>query len=265
MRIFSYGGGVQSTAVLVLASQGKVQYNHFLFANVGEDSEYPDTLEYFKDVALPFAKRHGLDLQEVLKYRNNKLDTLRTLVMENNRDIPIPAYLNSGAPGNRKCTYRFKIRVIDRWVKDHRNGFNNFVVGLGISTDEIQRARSKDPDEVYKGLWKVIEYPLIDLRISRNDCRKIISDASLPIPPKSSCYFCPFHNDLFWHELRQYRGDLFQDAIDIEKFLQEKRKKLGRDLVWLHRKLKPLDQAIPNQPFLFDLDEDNCESGYCFT
>lgn len=264
MRAFSYGGGVQSTAVLVLASQGKVQYDHFLFSNVGEDSEHPDTLVYFNDIALPFAKEHGLDLREVKKYRNNKLDTLRTLVMENNRDIPIPAYLNSGAPGNRKCTYRFKIRVIDRWVKEHKNG-NRFTVGLGISTDEMQRARSKEPDEVYKGLWKEIEYPLIDLRLSRNDCRKIIADAGIPVPPKSSCYFCPFHNDLFWHELRQKRGDLFQDAIDIEYFLQEKREKLGRDKVWLHRKLIPLDQAIPNQPFLFDLDEDNCESGYCFT
>jgi hypothetical protein len=265
VRTFSYGGGVQSTAVLVLAAQGKVQYDHFLFANVGEDSEHPDTLKYFKNVAMPFAEQHGIDLQEVRKYRNNKLDTLRTLVMENNRDIPIPAYLESGAPGNRKCTERFKIRVIDRWVKDNRNGNNKYTVGLGISTDEMQRARSKEPAEVYKGLWKEIEYPLLDLRISRNDCRKIITGAGLPIPPKSSCYFCPFHNDLFWHELKQNHPEQFEDAVKIEKHLQAKREKIGKDTVYLHRKLKPLDKVIPDQPFLFNLDEDSCESGYCFT
>ena len=207
-----------------------------------------------------------IDLQEVRKYRNGKLDSLRILVMENNRDIPIPAYLNSGAPGNRKCTYRFKIRVIDRWVRNHINGDSRFTVGLGISTDEIQRARSQPPDEVYKGLIKEIEYPLIDLRFSRSDCRQIILDANLPIPSKSSCYFCPFHNDLFWNELRQNRFDLFEDVMIIENHLQQKREKLGKDKVWMHRKLIPLDKAIPDQPFLFDLDNmDNCESGYCFT
>jgi hypothetical protein len=249
----------------VLASQGKVQYDHFLFANVGDDSENPETLDYFRQYTQPFALEHDIDLIEVKVFRNGKEDTLRNLMMQDDRNIPIPVYLLSGAPGNRKCTERYKIRVIDRWVNNNRNGHNKYTVGLGISTDEMQRARSKEPQEVYKGLWKEIEYPLLDLRISRNDCRKIIKDAGLPVPPKSSCYFCPFHNDLFWHELRQNHPDYFNDAVDIEKFLQEKREKIGRDKVFLHRKLVSLDTAIPNQPFLFDLDDDNCESGYCFT
>ena len=261
MRIFSYGGGVQSTAVLVLASQGKLQYDHFLFSNVGEDSEHPDTLEYFYNVAIPFAERHGLDLQEV-----SRDDTIRERLFSNLRDIPIPLRMNTGAPGNRKCTELYKIKVIDRWVRDHRNG-NRFTMGLGISTDEMQRARSTEPNEVYKGLWKVLEYPLIYLRMSRNTCRHLIIDAGLPQPPKSACYFCPFHNDQAWYEMRQNRPDLFFDAVKIEKHLQDKRMKLwGKDKVWMHRKLIPLDQAIPDQPFLFDVDNmDNCESGYCFT
>jgi hypothetical protein len=41
LRFFSYGGGVQSTAALVLAAQGKIDYPVFLFANVGDDSEHP--------------------------------------------------------------------------------------------------------------------------------------------------------------------------------------------------------------------------------
>jgi hypothetical protein len=131
----------------------------------------------------------------------------------------------------------------------------------------MQRARSTEPNEVYKGLFKKIEYPLIDMRLSRNDCRQLIAEAGLPTPPKSACYFCPFHNDQAWYEMRQKRPDLFFDAVKIEQHLQDKRMKLwGKDKVWMHRKLVPLDQAIPDQPFLFDIDEmDNCESGYCFT
>jgi hypothetical protein len=47
-RIFSFGGGVQSVSVMVLQSLGKVQYDEFVFANVGEDSENPGTLQYYR-------------------------------------------------------------------------------------------------------------------------------------------------------------------------------------------------------------------------
>lgn len=267
MRIFSFGAGVQSTAVLVLASQGKVQYDHFLFSNVGEDSEHPDTLVYFEDIALPFAKEHGLDLREVRKYRKGEIETIRGRIFSTERSVPIPMFMNTGAPGNRACTMDFKIRVIDRWVRQNRNDIDRFTVGLGISIDEFQRARSRDPDEVYKGLWKELEYPLIDLRISRNDCQQIIANAGIPVPPPSACYFCPFHRNMEWHRLRQNKPALFWDAVKIENHMQAKRKELwDKDKVWMHRKLIPLDVAIPDQPFLFDLDNmDNCESGYCFT
>ncbi len=44
MKISSYGGGVQSNAALVLATQGQLNVGVSLFANVGNDSESPDTL-----------------------------------------------------------------------------------------------------------------------------------------------------------------------------------------------------------------------------
>ena len=42
----------------------------------------------------------------------------------------------------------------------------------------------------YRDRYKV-EYPLIDWGITRSQCRDIIVKAGLPIPPKSSCFFCP--------------------------------------------------------------------------
>lgn len=41
MRVFSFGGGVQSTAVLVLSAHGVLPYKQFIFSNVGDDSEHP--------------------------------------------------------------------------------------------------------------------------------------------------------------------------------------------------------------------------------
>lgn len=46
LRVISYGGGVQSTALLVLAASGRIDFRTFLFANVGDDSEHNATLVY---------------------------------------------------------------------------------------------------------------------------------------------------------------------------------------------------------------------------
>ncbi len=49
LRVCSYGGGVQPTALLVLAAQGTIDYRTFLFCNVGDDSEHPATLCYVRE------------------------------------------------------------------------------------------------------------------------------------------------------------------------------------------------------------------------
>ena len=60
MNVFSFGGGVQSTAALVLAARRELRAEVFIFADVGEDSENPDTIAYMREVALPYADRHGV-------------------------------------------------------------------------------------------------------------------------------------------------------------------------------------------------------------
>jgi hypothetical protein len=264
VRIFSFGGGVQSNAVMVLAAQGRVQYDAFIFANVGEDSENPETLEYIEKYTKPFMADHGLKFVEVRKtLRCGKAETLRQFMERTKTSIPIPMRLETGAPGNRTCTVDYKILVIDRWAK--KNGaVGSFTVGLGISTDEIHRARTDGRVVTKGGLERIKEYPLIDLRLSRNDCHTIIREAGLPQAPKSSCYFCPFHSDLAWYDIRQRFPALFADACYLESLMQNRRRELGKDAVWMHRKLIPLARAIPDQPFLFAPDDlENCESGYC--
>ena len=69
MEIFSFGGGIQSMAALILAAQGQLTISTFLFANVGDDSEHPATLRYVHDVAMPYAAQHGIDLIELHRVR----------------------------------------------------------------------------------------------------------------------------------------------------------------------------------------------------
>src|SRR5579859_4780651 len=120
IRVFSYGGGVQSTAALVLPAQARIDYKTFLFCNVGSDSEHPATLKYVHEVAMPYAKQHSIELIELQRTRFGEPETIyERLTREGSRSIGIPVRMaGSGAPGNRACTGDFKIKVIAKWLRE---------------------------------------------------------------------------------------------------------------------------------------------------
>lgn len=266
IRTFSYGAGVQSTAAMVLASEGKIDFQTFIFANVGANSEDPRSLAYLAEVAHPFAARHGLQLIEVqqMRKRLNQPETLVDYIERTKKSIVIPAVQAriGGARSRRSCTSTFKIEPISEWQKENgATAENPAVTGLGISVDEFHRAKTDS------GIpWQVLEYPLLDLRLSRRDCEKIIKAAGLPIPPKSSCFFCPFHNRNDWVRLKLDRPDLFEKAVEIENTINAKDTDFGRYGLRLHPSRVPLAQAVGDQIELLPADDmENCESGYCHT
>ncbi len=267
-RAFSFGGGVQSTAVLVMQARGLLRnpYDAFVFANVGEDSENPATLAYIEQHAKPYAQAHGIEFVELRKIMHGQSETLLHYIGRMERNIPIPVYMANGAPGNRGCTERFKIEVVDRWLRDQ--GLQRVIMGLGISLDEYWRARDTDWHDHHAGrnfgFAKKREYPLIEAMKRRTDCHTLITEAGLPVPPKSSCWFCPFSRRGHWQDLHDHQPEQFQKAIDLETDINHKRAALGRDRVFLHPSLRPLDQAVGDQLQMFpEWEMDVCESGYC--
>jgi len=296
---------MQSMGLLALAAQGKIDYKTFIFCNVGEDSEHPDTLRYVHEIAMPYAEKHGIELIELRKHlKDGSVDTLyQRLTRPGSRSIGIPVRMaGSGAPANRTCTVDFKIKIVDKWMKErigkeaiaerkkgllklcgitemskenmpialrHVDGFLASheplaQVALGISLDEIQRMKANmDPESL---AWKVNDYPLIRLRMTRQDCINTIAAAGLPVPPRSACSFCPYHSLQKWQDMRQNEPELFQQAVDLEKTINERREEHGLDAVWFTNKLKPLELATSElkQESMFEDKEDVCESGYCF-
>ncbi|MCA1655156.1 MAG: phosphoadenosine phosphosulfate reductase, partial [Pseudonocardiaceae bacterium] len=216
LRTFSYGGGTQSTAALVLAGRGDLDYRTFLFANVGEDSERPATLVYVHEVAMPYAEARGIELVELRKtLRDGSTQTLMEKIHSSERSIPIPVRMSpDAAPGNRTCTAEFKIRVIEKELR--RRGatkHDKATVGIGISLDEWHRAKSaEDP----RSPVQLRDYPLLDRRITRADCMQIIRSEGLPQPPRSACFFCPFHTREEWRRLARQEPELFAKACDLE-------------------------------------------------
>lgn len=265
LRTFSFGGGVQSTAALVLAVQGEIDYPTFLFCNTGDDSEDPATLDYVTEHAGPYAERHGIALHE-LRYPGRTLyQRLTTLGPQGGQFIGIPFRLGeTGKPGKRSCTDDYKVTQIHRWQKARgATASDPALTGLGISLDEMQRERTPiDPARPEQRR----DYPLIRLRLTRQDCVRIIERAGLPVPPKSACWFCPYKSRRRWQELRDYRPALFDQAVDLEAGVNARRAARGLGPVWLTDDLVPLDQATsPHRqlPMFMDDTEDACESGYC--
>jgi len=263
--IFSSGGGVQSTACLVLSAQGRIPYKTHIFSNVGDNAEDPRTIVYIRDVLRPYAAAHGIEWVEVQRRRRDGTpvdlyDDLHRPI----RAINIPVRMRNGAPGRRSCTTDWKIAPIAKWIKANAPGCT---LGKGISTDEYHRATPARESDGYTSA-----YPLIDLGISRDGCLRLVKEAGLPQPPKSSCWFCPFKTSHGWQALRTERPELFRKATDLEQLLNEKRGSLGKDRVYLSsvgaRRGLPIDQAFADQPSLLPewIDEqDGCESGYCMT
>jgi hypothetical protein len=266
---FSFGGGVQSVACLAMAASGQLDCRTFLFANVGDDSEHPDTLAYLERHAKPFAADHGLDLVELHRTRRDgSTETLfGRLTKPGSRSLPIPVRMSNGAPGTRSCTADFKIRVVGKWLKAHgATAENPATVGVGISLDEIQRANTRRQEP-----YERIVYPLLERGLRRADCYRIITRAGLPIPPKSACWFCPLHRPSAWADMRRDEPELFDRSCHLEDLLNERRAALGKDPVYLTRYGKPLDRAIPGgQLTVFDAfdahgEDELCDSGRCFT
>lgn len=278
IHAFSFGGGVQSTAALVLAAQGRLpvdddgdcRWDHFIFSNVGDRAEHPATLQYVDEVAIPFAREHGIDLRVVRKKRRDGSDDdLMDRIKRGKRSLPFPVRMSNGAPGQRSCTAEFKIRVIERELK--RLGAtpaDPAIVGIGISMDEIQRAKgwgTVDP----RTPSQIREYPLLRLGLRRQDALKVIADAGLPQPPRSACWFCPFHSLDEWRRLKRDEPGLFDEAVKLEAMLNERRDELGKDHVWLTRFGRPLDDVVADQLVLAVDDPGSadapCDSGHCFT
>lgn len=266
----SYGGGVQSTALMVLAGTEDISVDAAVFANVGDDSENPATLSYVREIMVPWAAKHGIDLHEVRsRTRSGEIrETLLEHVLARTDGLtPLPVKLTTkdgtvGGIANRTCTATWKAAAIRRWLRDNgATRTNPANLAIGISTDEFERATT-GRDKPYERR----HFPLLDLRLDRSDCRRLIAEAGLPIPPKSACWFCPFTPLKDWRRIRRDTPVFFDNTAALEGDLNSKRSKAGLSPVWWTSRVRPMDEAVLEaQPTLPGMDgAEGCDEGYCW-
>ncbi len=191
-HVLSYGGGVNSVALMLLLFQNEMPLDEVVFADTG--GEVPETYAYL-DVTREFLQTRGVPFTIVAKKGANLYETAwRRCVM------PSTIW--------RWSTRDHKVNPILRHYRAHGGHIHQY---LAIAYDEIERMKDSRVDYITN------LYPLIDGRITREQCISIIEEAGLPVPPKSSCFFCPFGSLDRWRWLNEVHPDLYEKAMLLEE------------------------------------------------
>lgn len=160
----------------------------------------------------------------------------------------IPVFLSDGLKkghGQRHCTRDYKIAPITAKLrqllgKRRITGSDGILVemAIGISIDEYQRVKPS------RETWIKHAYPLVDKRISRQNCLEWMRGHSYPEPPRSACTFCPFHSNEEWMRLLARDPNAFLEAAKFEKRLQRAYSQTVMNSVpYLHSSRVPLDKV----------------------
>lgn len=291
--ILSFGAGVQSTTLLLMACFGDIKKpNHIIFADTGWE---PREVYNHLDWCIKIAKKHNMNI-EIVSNGNIRNDILfgkeqgklfasipfftytSTPIIAENIELDdnqytlfefdyeeteiVKGYEYKKGMVRRQCTNEYKIIPIRKACRrfvglEHgqRSKDININLLMGISTDEIQRVKPS------KEKYITHVYPLIDKGFSRNDCLNYVKNKGFNLPPKSSCIGCPFHNDAMWKDMKINDKESWQDAVLIDKQIRNLPRFKGN--AYLHKSCKPLNEVDFNDNQM-DIDYflSECE-GHC--
>ena len=241
LTIVNLGLGVNSTAILALIKLGRLTLENpiVVFADVG--AEKPQTyeyLEYLKEITpLP------INIVRATEKDGNLFEYCKK-----NKILP-QRYM-------RWCTDRWKRKPLEKFRKEQLKETDNWKVVIGIAYDEKHRASRWAND-------KHSLFPLIDLKMTREDCIKVIKEVGWKVPVKSGCWFCPFAPLDEFVELKKTNLPLYKELCQMEKDCLAKNS--WRIKGWFNDKY-PLDDllarkrpiSVAGQQCLYCFDGDFC-------
>jgi len=245
-RFLSLGAGVQSSAMYALCTIGDLpRPKQAIFADTG--CEPRAVYEWLQKLEAWGEKYNGPPIVKVTKgdlFMDHFVGT---------RVSMIPAYVINDRGGvgrlRRQCTRDYKLVPLARQMREAMGvswkGPCRHVatVMIGISKDEEFRARNAKPPSD-KSDWQRRTYPLLDLNLTRTDCKEITQIVGMGIPPKSACIICPYHSDISWLQVKRDKED-WETAVWFDYQIRDWYK-TGRAGItgpmYLHQTCKPLDK-----------------------
>ena len=270
-RVLSWGCGLQSTLLGELSARGKIdRLDLILNADPGWERQATyDVRNWY------VARWREMGMPVVILPTGD----IRKEAAESH--IHIPFWTDSGGPLRRQCTRHFKIDPMKRYLRE-RLGYHPSKAPappagaieqwIGITLDEWTRAK---PSRVQ---YIVNRWPLLEMKISREDCSLWFQAHDLPVPPKSACVCCPYRRPAEWIRLRRSSPGEWAQAVAFDKANRDnplaQRGATGpgstADQLYLYRELVPLGEANleaaaarERRRYGVQLPLFACESGFC--
>lgn len=229
--VWSYGGGVQSIAILVLIAQGKLQKPE-LAIMADTSRERTSTWRYLDNYAKPLMDE--IDLPFVVAGH----DLATVDLYGHNGDLLLPCFTKTGKLPTF-CSDEWKKQVVRRRLRQLGYGPRNPVLlWMGMSLDEVYRLRHSEKK------WIKNHWPLCyDYKLRRHECLIEIEKFGLPEPSPSSCWMCPQMQNPEWLDMKLNDPDDFSQAIKVDYSARLLDQANGNGGVFLHRSRVSLDQA----------------------
>jgi hypothetical protein len=212
MQIVSYGGGTNSTAMLVGLHERGERPDAIVFADTG--GEKPHTYQHIEDVS---AWCLSVGFPEVITVRGSQPQQVIDggLYEECLRLGVLP----SKAYGFGSCSMKWKIEPQRKFDKV-------FCAERGIEMSSLTRLVGFDADEPSRMERAIANahktpigqrFPLIEWDWGRDECIEAIARAGLKQPGKSACYFCPSSKKPEILELKREYPVLFAKSVEMER------------------------------------------------
>lgn len=215
--VVSYGGGVNSVAVLCLLAELGIVPHAIVMADPG--SEWAETVRFRDEVLPAWLDAHGFPRVTVINRieegehvkRAWRLETLRDECLRTNA-LPSVAY------GWKKCSAKHKGDTQRWWIARQAWAQVEFAAGrrlrkvIGYDFGEPGRVKKSFQNE-WENARFVPWYPLFDARMDRDACEALILRSGLPLPPKSACTYCPNNTLAEWETLRRVEPARFAEAV----------------------------------------------------
>jgi hypothetical protein len=250
VKVVSFGGGVNSTALLIGMREQNMRPDAILFADTG--GEKPETYAHV-DRMRQWCIDAGFPPMETVTYYQSKHASLEVECL-NNGTLPSKAFGFAG------CSVKWKRAPMDRHLKTWQPAVdawaNNEQVCrlIGIHAGEMRRGQI--PDDVRF----VYRYPLIYWDWTQVQCEEACRRELGYAPVKSACFFCPAMRKVEVIQLSKQHPELFARAVELEHNAEECDgltvvKGLGRHWSW--EGLVAADEA--QQRLLTDCQHPRCD------
>lgn len=248
MKVLSYGGGLDSFAMLVAMLLAGEPPDIVCFVDVADvdhidPGEWPSTYRHFDEVVRPLCEQNGIEVVVVdaARYPVRNARSLFAWLKER-KQIPV-------AGPNRICTRIAKVERFERWLDDRFPG-QEVEVWIGFEAGEDDRVE-KDPNagkpRGATGLharggknatlahalhnafrwtralaWGMTHasrrnrFPLMELGLCRCRCEALIRETGYSIPRKSACVYCPYGSRGDWKRLAAELPEVFEQVAELE-------------------------------------------------